>query len=71
MRRLADQTAVSTLDVDEPVRELRGAVATSVHEVDQSIAEVLRSAGDVSPVAERLLLIIAQVRAIAPGPAGG
>ncbi len=40
IRRLADQTAVATLDIEQMVKEMQTAVSTGVMEMDKFIAEV-------------------------------
>ncbi len=67
VRRLADQTAVATLDIDETVREMGEAVATGVRDVDLFVAGVERGAADVSAVGERLSQVIEQVQGVVPG----
>lgn len=61
IRRLADQTATATLDIERMVRQMQGAVASGVMEMDR-FGETLRSgATEVGKVGERLEGIIAHV----------
>ncbi|NQU15406.1 MAG: methyl-accepting chemotaxis protein, partial [Desulfobacteraceae bacterium] len=66
IRRLADQTAVATLDIDQMVQEMQSAVSTGVMEMDKFIAEVRRSAEDVGKISAQLTRIIEQVQALSP-----
>ena len=66
IRRLADQTAVATLDIDQMVQEMQSAVSAGVMEMDKFIAEVNRSAEDVGKISSQLARIIEQVQALSP-----
>ena len=66
IRRLADQTAFATLDIDQMVKEMQSAVSTGVMEMDKFINEVRQSAEDVTRVSAKLFQIIKQVQALAP-----
>ncbi len=66
IRRLADQTAVATLDIEQMVQDMQTAVATGVTEMDNFVAEVRRNAEDVSDIGAQLTQIIDQVRALSP-----
>jgi len=66
IRRLADQTAVATLDIDRMVQEMQSAVVSGIMEMDKFIAEVRRSAEDVGKISMQLTLIIDQVQALSP-----
>ena len=66
IRRLADQTAVATLDIDQMVQEMQSAVSAGVMEMDKFIAEVKRSAEDVGKISAQLAKIIEQVQALSP-----
>lgn len=66
IRRLADQTAVATLDIEQMVQEMQSAVSAGVMEMDAFIAEVQRSAEDVSRISEQLSRIIDQVQNLSP-----
>jgi len=66
IRRLADQTAVATLDIDQMVREMQSAVSAGVMEMDKFIAEVNRSAEDVGKISSQLTRIIEQVQSLSP-----
>ncbi|HDZ91902.1 MAG TPA: methyl-accepting chemotaxis protein [Deltaproteobacteria bacterium] len=66
IRRLADQTAVATLDIDQMVQEMQTAVSAGVMEMDKFIAEVNRSTEDVGRISLQLTRIIEQVQALSP-----
>jgi len=66
IRRLADQTAVATLDIDQMVQEMQSAVSAGVMEMDKFIAEVKHSAEDVGKISAQLAKIIEQVQALSP-----
>jgi methyl-accepting chemotaxis protein len=66
IRRLADQTAVATLDIEQMVKEMQSAVSAGVMEMDKFIAEVRHSAEDVERISLQLTRIIEQVQALSP-----
>jgi methyl-accepting chemotaxis protein len=66
IRRLADQTAISTLDIEQMVREMQSAVSSGVMEMDKFIAEVGHNVEDVGRISAKLLVIIRQVQSLAP-----
>ncbi len=66
IRRLADQTAVATLDIDQMVQEMQSAVSAGVMEMDKFITEVRGNAEDVGKISAQLTRIIEQVQALSP-----
>jgi len=64
IRRLADQTAVATLDIEQMVKEMQTAVSSGVMEMDKFTDEVRRGAAEVQGVGSRLEDIIRQVRTL-------
>ena len=66
IRRLADQTAVATLDIEQMVKEMQSAVSAGVMEMDKFIAEVRQSAANVEKLSGQLTRIIEQVQALSP-----
>jgi methyl-accepting chemotaxis protein WspA len=66
IRRLADQTAVATLDIERMVSEMQMAVSAGVMEMDKFIAEVRHSAENVEHVSLQLTSIIQQVQTLSP-----
>ncbi|MEJ2587994.1 MAG: Cache 3/Cache 2 fusion domain-containing protein, partial [Deltaproteobacteria bacterium] len=66
IRRLADQTAIATLDIERMVEEMQSAVSTGVMEMDKFIAEVKSSAEDVGNISAQLTHIIEQIKVLSP-----
>lgn len=66
VRRLADQTAVATYDIEQMVREIQSAVSAGVMGMDKFSEEVRRGISEVGQVGEQLSQIIHQVQALAP-----
>jgi len=66
IRRLADQTAVATLDIEAMVKEMQGAVSTGVMEMDKFTKEVERGVDDVHGISVKLESIIEKVQNLTP-----
>ncbi|WP_059415083.1 methyl-accepting chemotaxis protein [Cupriavidus basilensis] len=66
IRRLADQTAVATYDIEQMVREIQSAVAAGVMGMDKFAEEVRRGMSEVTQVGDQLSQIIGQVQTLAP-----
>lgn len=66
IRRLADQTAVATYDIEQTVKEIQSAVASSVMSMDKFSEEVRRGMQEVQTIGGQLSQIIQQVQALAP-----
>ncbi len=66
VRRLADQTAVATYDIEQMVREIQSAVSAGVMGMDKFSEQVRRGMGEVQEVGEQLSQTIDQVQALAP-----
>ncbi|MGO4333124.1 methyl-accepting chemotaxis protein [Cupriavidus sp. 2TAF22] len=66
IRRLADQTAVATYDIEQMVREIQSAVAAGVMGMDKFAEEVRRGMSEVTQVGDQLSQIIGQVQSLAP-----
>ncbi|MHA6844694.1 methyl-accepting chemotaxis protein [Ralstonia syzygii] len=66
IRRLADQTAVATYDIEQTVREIQSAVSAGVMGMDKFSEEVRRGMRDVQQVGTQLSQIISEVQALAP-----
>ena len=66
IRRLADQTAVATYDIEQMVKEIQSAVSAGVMGMDKFSEEVRRGMQDVQQVGGQLSEIIQQVQALAP-----
>ena len=66
IRRLADQTAVATYDIEQMVKEIHSAVSASVMGMDKFSEEVRRGIQEVQHVGGELSQIIQHVQALAP-----
>ncbi|KGR97999.1 methyl-accepting chemotaxis protein [Burkholderia sp. ABCPW 111] len=66
IRRLADQTAVATYDIEQTVKEIQSAVSAGVMGMDKFSEEVRRGMRDVQQVGGQLSQIIAEVQTLAP-----
>ncbi|NNG22391.1 methyl-accepting chemotaxis protein [Telluria aromaticivorans] len=66
IRRLADQTSISTWDIEQMVKEMQSAVSASVMGMDKFSEEIRRSVGEVRQVAEQLSSVMDQVQKLAP-----
>lgn len=66
IRRLADQTAVATYDIEQMVKEIQSAVSASVMGMDKFAEEVRRGLADVHEIGHTFAQIITQVQALAP-----
>ena len=66
IRRLADQTAVATNDIEQMVKEMQSAVAAGVMGMDKFSEEVRQGVQVVQQVSEELSQIIQHVQALAP-----
>ena len=66
IRRLADQTAVSTYDIEKMVKEMQSAVAAGVMGMDKFSEEARRGVEEVRQVSTHLAQIIHQVQTLTP-----
>jgi methyl-accepting chemotaxis protein WspA len=66
IRRLADQTAAATGDIEQTVKEMQSAVAAGVMGMDKFSEEVRRGVEVVQQVSEELSQIIQQVQTLTP-----
>jgi methyl-accepting chemotaxis protein WspA len=66
IRRLADQTAVATYDIEQMVKHIQSAVSAGVMGMDKFSEEVRRGMQEVQEVGGQLSHIIDQVQALAP-----
>jgi methyl-accepting chemotaxis protein WspA len=66
IRRLADQTAVATFDIDKIVKEIQSAVTAGVMGMDKFSEEVRRGMQDVQHAGQQLTQIIHDVQALPP-----
>jgi methyl-accepting chemotaxis protein WspA len=66
IRRLADQTAIASYDIEQLVKEMQSAVSAGVMGMDKFSEEVRQGVQEVEQVSEQLAQIIRQVQALAP-----
>lgn len=66
IRRLADQTAVATWDIEQMVKEMLSAVSAGVMSMDKFTEEVNQGVNDVAKVGSQLAHIIEQVQILLP-----
>ena len=66
IRRLADQTAIATYDIDQMVKEIQSAVSAGVMGMDVFAEEVRRGMQEVEQVGDQLTQIIQQVQTLPP-----
>jgi methyl-accepting chemotaxis protein WspA len=66
IRRLADQTAVATYDIEKMVKEMQSAVAAGVMGMDKFSEEVRRGVEEIRNVSTHLAQIIHQVQTLTP-----
>jgi methyl-accepting chemotaxis protein WspA len=64
IRRLADQTAVATLDIEQMVKQMQTAVSAGVMEIDRFAEEVKSGVGNVVRVGGQFGQIISQVKTL-------
>lgn len=66
IRRLADQTAVATLDIEQMVREMQSSVNAGVMEMDKFHQSVRGSVEDIGRLSGQMERIIQQVQSLSP-----
>ena len=66
IRRLADQTAVATYDIEKTVKEMRSAVAAGVMGMDKFSDEVRRGVEEIRQVSAQFAQILQQVQTLTP-----
>jgi len=66
IRRLADQTAVATYDIEQMVKDIQSAVSAGVMGMDKFSEEVRRGVLEIQQVGSQLSNIIEQVQSLAP-----
>jgi|694.fasta_scaffold04493_7 methyl-accepting chemotaxis protein WspA len=64
IRRLADQTAVASLDIEQMVKEMQHSVSSGVMEMDKFAGQVRSSVSEISDVTTKLGEIISAVHGI-------
>lgn len=66
IRRLADQTAVATYDIEQMVKEMQVAVSAGTLAMNQTAEEIRSGVKEVQSVGTQLAQIIQQVQQLAP-----
>ena len=66
IRRLADQTAVATLDIESIIKEMQSSVSAGVMEMDKFSTEVTQSVSIVADISGQVAGVIQQVQMLAP-----
>jgi methyl-accepting chemotaxis protein WspA len=66
IRRLADQSAIATLDIEQMVKDMQGAVSSGVMEMDKFTQDVELGVGEVTHISQHLTTIIDQVKSLTP-----
>ena len=66
IRRLSDQTAVATWDIEQMLKEMQSAVSASVMGMDKFTEEIRRSVDETQQVADGLKDVIEQVQKLTP-----
>lgn len=66
IRRLADQAAASTLEIERSVKDMLGAVHTGVNEMKGFSKQVTSSVGEIKTISSRLTEVIQQVQGLPP-----
>jgi methyl-accepting chemotaxis protein WspA len=66
IRRLADQTAVSTLDIEQTVKEMQSSVSAGVMEMDKFSGEVAQWVKSVGGISNQLNQILEQIKILTP-----
>lgn len=66
IRRLADQTAVATLEIEQMVKEMQGAVSIGVMEMEHFSKTVTSAVDDVVRISDQVEVVIEQVKGLTP-----
>lgn len=66
IRRLADQTAVATLEIEQMVKEMQSSVSIGVMEMDKFNKSVIDSVKDVGKISTQIAQVIDQVQGLTP-----
>lgn len=66
IRRLADQTAVATFDIEQMVKEVQTAISSAVMGIDKFAEDTQQGADNVRQISEQLVGIIEQVQVLRP-----
>lgn len=66
IRRLADQTGLATWDIEEMVKEMQAAVASSVQSMEQFNSQIRQEVENTCQVSQQMAQIIQQVQSLLP-----
>jgi len=66
IRRLADQTAVATFDIEQMVKEVQSAISAAVMGIDKFAEDTQQGAVNVRQISEQLVGVIEQVQVLRP-----
>lgn len=66
IRRLADRTAVATLEIEQMIKEMQSAVSIGVTEMDKFTKSVVDSVEEVGRISEQVAQVIQQVQGLTP-----
>jgi methyl-accepting chemotaxis protein WspA len=66
IRRLADQTAIATVDIEQMIKEMQSAVSTGVMEMDKFAREVRQGVTEVAGITAQVGQVIEQVQDLSP-----
>ncbi len=66
IRRLADQTAVATMDIGAMIKEMYNSVSSGVMEMEKFMSQVRNGASDVQGIINKMELIIEKVQQLTP-----
>lgn len=66
IRRLADQTAIATNDIEQVLKDMQSAVSASVMGMDRFSVEIRRNVDEVHTVGEQLAQVAGQIQEIGP-----
>jgi len=66
IRRLADQTAVATFDIEQMVNEVQSAIAGGVMSIEKFADDVRKSFSEIQISSNQISEVIAQVQALRP-----
>ena len=66
IRRLADQTAVATLEIEQMVKEMQSSVSTGVMQMDRFNQQVSSNVDQVGKISGQISTVIEQVQSLTP-----
>jgi methyl-accepting chemotaxis protein WspA len=66
IRRLADQTAIATLDIEQMVKEMQSSVSSGVMGMEKFAQEVQSAVREVNDISGQIARIITQVQGLGP-----